>query len=69
MDGWLRAHQRIGEDVDRQVQRWGALRLSLREMQQELAQLHRGALWAPLALRTLNQRLQQLTAVPTTPEE
>jgi transposase-like protein len=65
MDGWLRSYQRIGEDVDTQVQRWGALRLSLREMQQELAQLH----LTPLALRTLNQRLQQLATVPPTPEE
>lgn len=59
VDGWLCPYQRIGEDVDTQVRRWGALRLSLREMQQELAQLH----LPPLALRTLNQRLQQVDAV------
>lgn len=64
MDGWLRSHQRIGEDVETQVQRWGALRLSLREMQQELAQLH----ITPLALRTLNQRLQQVATAPTSQE-
>jgi hypothetical protein len=64
LDGWLRAYQRIGEDVDRQVRRWGALRLSLREMQQELAQLH----LTPLALRTLNQRLQQVATAPTSQE-
>lgn len=40
MDGWLRPYQRIGDDIDAQVRRWGALRLSLREMQAELAQLH-----------------------------
>ena len=56
MDGWLRPYQRIGDDIDAQVRRWGALRLSLREMQAELAQLH----LPPLALRTLNQRLQQV---------
>lgn len=64
MDGWLRPYQRIGEDVDSQVQRWGALRLSLREMQRELAQLH----LTPLALRTLNQRVQQVATAPT-PQE
>jgi transposase-like protein len=38
MDGWLHPYQRIGDDIDAQVCRWGALRLSLREMQAELAQ-------------------------------
>ena len=61
MDGWLRPYQRIGEDVAAQVQRWGALRVSLREMQQELAHLH----LSPLSLRTLNQRLQQIATAPT----
>lgn len=60
MDGWLRPYQRIGDDVDAQVRRWGALRLSLREMQAELAQLQ----LPPLALRTLNQRLHQVIATP-----
>ncbi|NTV37922.1 MAG: hypothetical protein HGA82_01845, partial [Anaerolineales bacterium] len=56
LDGWLRPYQRIGEDVDEQIQRWRSLRLSLREMQDALAHLH----LSPLALRTLNERLQQL---------
>ncbi len=60
MDGWLRPYQRIGDDIDAQVRRWGVLRLSLREMQAELAQLH----LPPLALRTLNQRLQQVAVMP-----
>ena len=60
LDGWLRPYQRIGDDIDAQVRRWGALRLSLREMQAELAQLQ----LPPLALRTLNQRLQQVAATP-----
>jgi hypothetical protein len=60
MDGWLRPYQRIGDDIDAQVRRWGALRLSLREIQAELAQLH----LPPLALRTLNQRLQQVATIP-----
>jgi transposase-like protein len=64
MEGWLRPYQRIGEDVESQVQRWGALRLSLREMQREMAQLH----ITPLALRTLNQRLQQVAPAPTSQE-
>ena len=54
--GWLRPYQRIGEDVDEQIRRWGALRISLREMQEELAHLH----ISPLALSTLNRRLHQV---------
>lgn len=57
-EAWLRPYQRIGEDVDAQVQRWGALCVSLRQMQQELQQLF----ISPLALRTLNRRLHQLQA-------
>lgn len=38
--GILRPYQRLGEDVDEQVQRWGKLGLSLRQMQSELAHLH-----------------------------
>jgi transposase-like protein len=52
----LRPYQRIWDDVDAQIQRWGAMALSLRQMAQELTHLHIG----PLALRTLNQRLHQL---------
>jgi transposase-like protein len=52
----LRPYQRIWDDVDAQIQRWGALALSLRQMRRELEHLHIG----PLALRTLNQRLHQL---------
>lgn len=65
LEGWLRPYQRIGEDVDEQIRRWGALRISLREMQEELAHLHIG----PLALSTLNRRLQQVrdTAAADTP--
>jgi transposase-like protein len=54
--GLLRPYQRIWDDVDAQVQRWGALAVSLRQMRKELEHLHIG----PLALRTLNQRLHQL---------
>ena len=64
IDGWLRPYQRIGEDVTAQIQRWGALRLSLREMQAELGQL----MLSPLALRTLNQRLHQISAAPALAE-
>lgn len=67
MDGWLRPYQRIGDDVEAQIRRWGAMRLSLREMQAELAQLH----LTPLALRTLNARLHQVAtsaATGVTPE-
>lgn len=58
MDEWLRPYQRVGEDVDQQVQRWGALGLSLREMQKELESLY----ISPLALATLNRRLHDLQA-------
>jgi transposase-like protein len=52
----LHPYQRIWDDVDDQVRRWGALAVSLRQMRKELAHLHIG----PLALRTLNQRLHPL---------
>lgn len=54
--GWLAPYQRLGEDVDVLIQRWGGLSLSLRQMAQELKHTYIG----PLALRTLNLRLQQL---------
>jgi hypothetical protein len=61
-DGWLAPYQRLGEDVDVLIQRWGGLSLSLRAMAQELKHCYIG----PLALRTLNTRLQQLKEL--TPE-
>lgn len=54
--GWLEAYQRLDADVDAQIQRWGGLNLSLRQMQTELKHTYIG----PLALRTLNRRLHQL---------
>ena len=54
--GLLRPYQRIWDDVDRQIQRWGALAISLRQMRRELEHMHIG----PLSLRTLNQRLHRL---------
>ena len=63
VDGWLRPYQRIGEDVDEQIRRWGALRVSLREMQGELERLH----ISPLALRTLNKRLHQVVTATNEP--
>ena len=44
LDDWLRPYQRIGSDVDAQIQRWGALSVSLREMQGELAHSYMGVL-------------------------
>jgi hypothetical protein len=55
----LRPHQQIGADVDAQIQRWGGMAASLRQMRQELAHTYMG----PLALRTLNERLHQLAAL------
>jgi putative transposase len=54
--GLLRPYQRIGDEVDAQIQRWGALAVSLRQMSKEMEHWHIG----PLSLRTLNQRLHQL---------
>jgi hypothetical protein len=60
--GILRPYQRLGDDVDEQVQRWGKLGLSLRRMQSELSHLHLG----PLALTTLTDRLHRLKALNPT---
>jgi transposase-like protein len=54
--GLLRPYQRLGEDIDAQIQRWGAMSISLREMQAELAHSAVGK----LGLRTINERLHQL---------
>ena len=54
--GLLRPYQRLGADVDAQIRRWGAMSISLREMQAELAHSAVGR----LGLRTLNKRLHQL---------
>jgi hypothetical protein len=56
LNGWLEPYQRLGEDVDVLIQRWGAMSLSLRQMAKELARTYIG----PLGLRTLNERLHQL---------
>jgi putative transposase len=53
---WLQPYQRIGSDVDAQIQRWGALGVSLRAMQRELAHSYIGV----LGQRTLLKRLHQL---------
>jgi hypothetical protein len=54
--GLLRPHQRIGDDVDAQIQRLGGIAASLRQMREWFGQLYIG----PLALRTLNKRLHLL---------
>src|SRR5512139_3700285 len=53
---WLAPYQRIGSDVDAQIQRWGALGVSLRAMRRELAHSYIGV----LGQRTLLKRLHQL---------
>lgn len=53
---WLRPYQRLSVELDQQIQRWGALCLSLRQMQAELEHSFIGA----LGLRTLVTRLHQL---------
>jgi hypothetical protein len=54
--GWLQPYQRLSDEVDALIQRWGAMSLSLRQMRKELSHTYIG----PLSLRTLNQRLHQL---------
>ena len=54
--GVIRPYQRIGDDVDDQIQRLGSMAVSLRQMREWFGQLHIG----PLALRTLNERLHLL---------
>ena len=60
LDDELRPYQRIGNDVDAQIQRWGALSLSLRQMQGELAHSYIGILGQRTLLERL-RRLQELT--------
>jgi hypothetical protein len=59
LQGWLEPYQRLGEDVDALIQRWGAMSLSLRQIARELSHSHIG----PLGLRTLNERRHQLRAL------
>jgi len=54
--GLLRPHQRLGDEIDAQIHRWGAISITLREMQAELAHSAVGR----LGLRTTNERLHQL---------
>jgi len=54
--GLVRPYQRIGDDVDIQIQRLGGIAASLRQMRAWFGQLQIG----PLALRTLNKRLHLL---------
>lgn len=54
--GLIQPYQRIGDDVDAQIQRLGGMAVSLRQMRTEFEHLYIG----PLALRTLNTRLHQL---------
>jgi hypothetical protein len=55
-EGLLRPYQRLGDDIDAQIQRWAGMSISLREMQAELAHSAVGR----LGLRTINERLHQL---------
>ncbi len=62
LNGWLAAYQRLDEGVDALVRRWAGMCLTLRDIQAELGHTSIG----PLALRTLNRRVQQLQEL--TPE-
>lgn len=55
-NGLLRPYQRLSDEVDEQIQRWGKMGHSLRAMQAELQHCQLG----PLGLRTLCARLHQL---------
>jgi hypothetical protein len=63
--GLLRPYQRLSDEVDQQIQRWGQMGCSLRAMQAELQHCHLG----PLGLRTLCERLHQLQALTPGPDE
>ncbi len=54
---WLRPYQRLSNEVEAQIQRWGTLCLSLRQMQTELQHTFIGG----LGLRTLLERLHRLS--------
>lgn len=54
--GLIQPYQRIGDDVDAQIQRLGGIAVSLRQMREWFGQLRIG----PLALRTLMNRLHLL---------
>ena len=51
-DGLLHSYQRLWDDVDIQIQRWGALALSLRQMREGLEDLHSGTLSLPMMFVT-----------------
>ncbi len=53
---WLRPYQRLSSELERRIQHWGELCLSLRQMQSELAHCYAGR----LGLQTLLKRLHQL---------
>lgn len=55
----IRPYQQIGADIDAQIQRWGSMAISLRQMHQELEHTYIG----PWALRSLNQRLHLLATL------
>ncbi|MEI6502078.1 MAG: transposase, partial [Armatimonadota bacterium] len=57
--GLIRPYQRLGDEVDAQIQRWGAMSVSLREMQAELTHSRLGG----LGQRTLMERLHDLQAL------
>ena len=54
--GLIRPYQRIGDDVDVQIQRLGGIAASLRQMREFFGHMRVG----PLSLRTLNERLHLL---------
>jgi hypothetical protein len=58
--GLLAPYQRISTTIDRQIERWGALALSLRQMQAEVGHSYIGS----LGLATLLKRLHQLQSAP-----
>lgn len=60
LGGLLAPYQRISPTVDAQIQHWGQLALSLRQMQRELARSFIGV----LGLQTLVKRLQALCTAP-----
>ncbi len=58
---WLRPHQRLSNDLEEQIRRWGEMCASLRQMQRELEHSYAGV----LGLQTLLKRLHQVQSLPT----
>jgi len=63
LEGLVRPYQRISDEVDEQIQRWYRLGMSLRHLEEALAQ----SWMSPLSLRTLMNRIHLMGEQATLP--